>query len=323
MTVIEGLGWTYVAATWLWLALRVFWFDAHWLPALLNDGALYLFTPLPLFLTYAIWQQKYALLLALGAPSAAFLILFGARFLPRAPLRLEPTRARYLVMSFNMHYANWNLDAFAQTTRQFAPVLVGLQEVSAPNRAFIETALADMYPYRVYQPIRERHAVALLSRYPLSRVEFLSPDLERGLRATAQLPDIQVTIIVAHLAPPNMLNYPLNQFTTLARSRLARRRAEAVLLRQLGAREADPAILLCDGNMSATSRTYQIIATSWRDSFVERGWGLGHTLKVFSPIPLQRYDYIWHNDRWRVSKFRIARDSGSDHLPVLATLHES
>lgn len=318
--VVEALGWIYVGAFTVWLLLRVFWFDAHWLLALVNDSALYLFAPLLFFIPYVLWRQNYALLGALCVPGAVFLMFYGARFLPRAPANENDAPRSFRVTSFNMHYDNWNHDAFVRNIRAVQADIVGLQEVSEPNRALIETRLADVYPYRVYQPIREQHAVALLSRYPIANVEFLTPTIERGLRATVQLPDIHVTVIVAHLAPPNMLTYPLRQFASLARSRFETRRAETALLRHISAMENAPAILLCDGNMSDMSKTYQTLATSWRDSFIERGWGLGHTLKIFLPVPLQRYDYIWHSAALRGSQFRIGSDCGSDHLPVTADL---
>lgn len=320
--VVDALGWLYIGAFGAWLVARVFWFDAHWLLALVNDSALYLFAPLLCFLPYALWRQNYALLCALFVPGAVFLMFYGARFLPRAVSNKNAAPRAFRVTSFNMHYDNWNHDAFVRNIRAVQADIVGLQEVSEPNRALIETRLADLYPYRVYQPIREQHAVALLSRYPIATVEFLTPTIERGLRATVQLPDLNVAVIVAHLAPPNMLTYPLRQFVPLARSRFETRRAETELLRQIGAAENAPAVLLCDGNMSDTSKTYQALAASWRDSFSERGWGLGHTLKIFLPVPLQRYDYVWHNDALRASQFCIGSDCGSDHLPVTATLYQ-
>lgn len=323
MTVVEGFGWAYLIAFAIWLVLRVFWFDTHWLLALLNDSTLYWFAPLLVFLPYAALRQNYALLLALLVPCVVFLIFYGARFLPRAPANEPAAHTDFRVMSFNMHYGNWNHDAFAQTILNAQPEIVGLQEVSPENRKVIEARLAQQYPHRVFQAINEKHAVALLSRYPFTNVEFLTPTIERGLRATVQLPGANVTIIVAHLAPPNMLTYPLTQFVPLARNRFETRRAETELLQRIGATESDPAVLLCDCNLSDTSKTYRTLAVTWRDSFRERGWGLGHTLKFFLPVPLQRYDYVWHNDALRVSNFHIGPDGGSDHLPVMAILHPS
>ncbi len=318
----EGFGWAYLIAFAVWLVLRIFWFDAHWLLALLNDSTLYWFAPLLVFLPYAALQQNYALLLALLVPCVVFLSFYGARFLPRAPTNKSAALNGFRAMSFNMHYGNWNHDAFAQTILNAQPEIVGLQEVSAENRKVIEARLARQYPYRVYQPVAETHAVALLSRYPISNVEYL-PAIERALCATIHLPSNNVRVIVAHLAPPNMLTYPLAQFVPLARNRFETRRAETEFLQRLGATATDPALLLCDCNMSDTSKSYQTLAASWRDSFRERGWGLGHTLKFFLPVPLQRYDYVWHNDALRVSHFQIGPDGGSDHLPVIALLHLS
>lgn len=322
MSTVEVCSWAYVALFVIWLALRVFWFDTHWLTALLNDSALYIFAPLLVLLPYAVWQQRFALLLALLVPCAVLLYLYGARFVPRGQASQSPARREFRVMSFNMHHENWNHTAFVRAIQSEQPDIVGLQEVSEENRALIEAQLAHRYPHRVYQPVAETHAVALLSRFPLSNVEFLAPVIERGIRATVQLPESNLTVIVAHLAPPNMLTYPLPQMVPLARRRFETRRAEVAFLQHDGAAETDPAVILCDCNLGDTSKTYQTLASQWRDSFLERGWGLGHTLKIFLPVPLQRYDYIWHNDALRVSQFRIGADGGSDHLPITAILHQ-
>ncbi|MDL1897377.1 hypothetical protein FBQ82_14015 [Anaerolineae bacterium CFX7] len=311
--------WLYVAAFLVWLTFRVVWFDAHWFLALLDDNALFGFAPLPFLLAYALWQREYALTLALLIPCLAFIKMYGARFWPRRQARRP--RAAFRVTSFNMHYQNWDHDAFVRALETAQPDLVGLQEVSAANRALIETRLAKQFPYRIYQPIVETHAVALLSRYPLDEIEFLTPTVERGLRATAHLPDGALTVLVVHLAPPNMLTYPLAEFTTLARARFETRRAETAMLRALGVATPAPAVLLGDCNLSDTSKTYQTLASTWRDSFRERGWGLGLTLKIFLPFPLLRYDYIWHNAALGAADFHIGADGGSDHLPVSAALY--
>ena len=198
------LAWAYVSALLIWLALRVFWFDAHWTLALINDNTLYLFAPLLLLFPFAFAQHDYVLFCALMLPGAGFVFFYGARFVPKIQANAPAPNNAFSVTSFNMHFENWDRDAFVKTILASDAALVGLQEVSDENRVFIEERLGSTFPFRVYQPISEVHAVALLSRYPLSDIEILSPPMERGLRAAAHLPGGIVNVIVAHLAPPNM-----------------------------------------------------------------------------------------------------------------------
>jgi vancomycin resistance protein VanJ len=271
-------------------------------------------------LPLALLQQKHALLLGLSVPCIVFLILYGARFLPKAEAAEIGNAPALTVMSFNMHYENWNHDAFVQSIRDAKPDIVGIQEVSPTNREMIEARLGEKYPYRVFQPVQEMHAVALLSRFPISRVEYLEPAMKRGLRATVQLSDKTLDVVVAHLAPPNMITYPITRFVPIAQQRYTSRRAEAALLDEIGRSHSRPSILLCDCNMSDASATYQSIASAWRDSFVERGWGLGPTLRFIAPFPIQRYDYVWHTDEIHIHSVRVGTDGGSDHLPVIAKI---
>ena len=57
------------------------------------------------------------------------------------------------------------------------------------------------------------------------------------------------------------------------------------------------------------------------DSFRETGWGFGHTLHpAFSPVPLQRVDYVWHSDEFVATQAFVGQRGGSDHLPFVAKL---
>ena len=72
--------------------------------------------------------------------------------------------------------------------------------------------------------------------------------------------------------------------------------------------------------MTNTSETYVCLHTVIGDSFQERGWGFGNTLRVDSvPVPVQRVDYIWYTNELSAVDAAIGLDGGSDHLPMVAT----
>jgi endonuclease/exonuclease/phosphatase (EEP) superfamily protein YafD len=80
-----------------------------------------------------------------------------------------------------------------------------------------------------------------------------------------------------------------------------------------------------------------MLRTGLKDAFVEGGIERGHTLpKRIGPwkrllalnrllsrlplLPMVRVDYIWFTDPLQCERAWVGQDTGSDHLPVLATL---
>jgi endonuclease/exonuclease/phosphatase family metal-dependent hydrolase len=91
--------------------------------------------------------------------------------------------------------------------------------------------------------------------------------------------------------------------------------------------EPYPYIVAGDFNTSASSATYQRLATVMHDSFREAGSGLGESWPVSASRglpalvpPLIRIDYIWHSDHFRAITAQRGPRLTSDHLPVQATL---
>jgi endonuclease/exonuclease/phosphatase (EEP) superfamily protein YafD len=83
----------------------------------------------------------------------------------------------------------------------------------------------------------------------------------------------------------------------------------------------EPALLLCDCNLTDTSQAYAQLAAFLVDSFREAGWGFGHSSFGRRPPFLgQRLDYIWHSDRLTAIEARVGPDGGSDHRPVVVKL---
>lgn len=316
------VGWSYIGSMLAWFGLRLAFFDGPWWLALLNSLAFYLFLPLVVLLPLALGQRRWGLLFGLIAPCAIFVVLFGPLLLPsfKTPLPVGNGPA-IKIMSFNVLWSNHDYPKIAAMIRAAQPDVIGLQEVRPADVTAIADALDRAYPYHAFHPVDTFHTVGLLSRFPIETLTILpNPPLERGIQAVVRFQDRPLNILVVHLAPNNMPLQPLSEFVAVTKERYAQRAAEVAYLEQLLRVRTMPTIILCDCNMTDTSETYARLHAVVGDSFQERGWGLGHTLRVASvPFAVQRVDYIWHTNELSTVDALIGPDGGSDHLPMIAT----
>jgi endonuclease/exonuclease/phosphatase (EEP) superfamily protein YafD len=99
--------------------------------------------------------------------------------------------------------------------------------------------------------------------------------------------------------------------------------------------EAGPLIVGGDANATPLNTAYRIITRNMKDSWLEAGFGLGHTFPgsvaqgssrprlagISVPKWLMRIDYIFHSSHWRaISAHTAAFDGVSDHRGVVVTL---
>jgi endonuclease/exonuclease/phosphatase (EEP) superfamily protein YafD len=161
-----------------------------------------------------------------------------------------------------------------------------------------------------------------MSRFPIERVErFPLPPLDFALHAVLRVDGARLHVFVVHLSPNGLGRNPVDQYIRLAKQRFAQRAAEVARLEQALRALHEPALLLCDCNLTDTSQAYAHLATFMSDSFREAGWGFGHS--SFSrrpPFQAQRLDYVWHSDQVIALEAAVGPDGGSDHRPVVARL---
>jgi vancomycin resistance protein VanJ len=323
-SLLDMLGGIYIGGMIVWFGLRLLFFDSFWWLALLNTLAFYLFLPLVVLLPLALWRRHCGLLFGLIAPCAMFAALFDPLLLPafKTPLRLGNGPA-IKIMTFNVLWSNHDYPTIAAMIRAGQPDVIGLQEVRPADITALAAALGGQYPYHVVHPADSFHTVGLLSRFPIeSLITLPNPPLERGIQAIVRVRDRLLSILVVHLAPNNMPLQPLSEFVAVTKERYAQRAAEVEYLEQSIRARTLPTIVMCDCNMTDTSETYARLHSVIGDSFQERGWGFGNTLRVGSvPLSVQRVDYIWHTNELSAVDAYVGLDGGSDHLPMVATFH--
>lgn len=329
---LNGLAGFYLFFLFVWLGLRLLWFDRLWWLALLNTGAFFLLLPLVLALPWCVWQRRWALLAGFGIPLAIALHWYLPLFIPAlpfSPLRLSAPAAAQdgaslKLMSFNVLWSNQDYDAIAQVIRAENPDIIGFQELRPEHLPQLQARLGDRYPYSAVHPQPDYHTVGSLSRLPIEQMEtFANPPMERGLKLRLRLgnaPDSGPLMVwVTHLAPSNLFSFGPRHWVAIARDRFAQRMTQVDEL-ATAFQSPVPLVMLCDCNMTQTSQTYINLARVLRDSFWEVGWGFGHTFVGSGRLPLQRIDYIWHSSNLRAIEAHVVAGGGSDHLPVVATV---
>lgn len=213
--------------------------------------------------------------------------------------------------------------------RESTADLVGLQELSDDQASAISDQLKDEYPHQVMHP-GGFAGKAILSRYPIKASEQLHLSTVRpDLQARIDIEGIDLTFIVAHPPPPRPywkgLRFDLQTWKQI------------ITLANLAVEQA-PAVLAGDFNMADWWGEYAYLRNmGLKDAYSEAGTDRGHTLpkrigpwkrllslnQLLSSLPLLpfvRVDYIWYTEPIACEQAWVGKDTGSDHLPVLARI---
>jgi vancomycin resistance protein VanJ len=316
---ISRPGWIYVALIGLWLLLRALFFDQIWWLALLNSFAIYMFVPLPALLLAGLWHRRWALVCGLAIPAAAFLALFGTLVLPK-PTTAQIGDASVTAMTFNVLTSNRDTGALVKAVRAAQPDILGMQELTPAKRTALRAGLSDQMPYHTFDGTASFGNVGLMTRFPIESVQPITlPTGQPALHAQLSVNGRQLHVFVAHLTPNHLFKNPSIDLATATSDAFARRSAEIAFLHEQLRGLNEPALLLCDCNLTDTSQAHADLATFLTDSFREAGWGLRNTSDATS-FPLQRIDYVWHSAGLAAIATDLGQAGGSDHLPVIVRL---
>lgn len=301
-----------------WALLRVLFLDRWWWLFLLNVFGIYLFMPLPLAVIVAWWTRRRLLwvgwILALLAGAA----LFGPFYLPSVQ-KVEVNGPKLKVMTYNVLGYNTDPQPVLDTIREVDADLIAIQELNGPVAEALYGELAEVYPYRVFNPQSGVTGMGVLSRYPITPTAELLPG--RWVHTTPQLmtmdfEGISVTVVHAHpfhthFSSPGAM-----------RESVETRNAQAQAIADFVALQSDPVLAPGDFNSPLHTTAYKHLNKNLVDAWRQRGLGFGHTWPGTFPLRwLIRIDHIFHSADWRTLTVEVGPwDGVSDHRPVVATL---
>jgi endonuclease/exonuclease/phosphatase (EEP) superfamily protein YafD len=308
------------------LVLR-FAFGERWIVSSVVTMSLqFLLMPSLILFPICLLARRWGTALLLFPSFAAFLLVYAVFFLPRSS-PVSPDAPRIRLLTYNMHAERNLLVPMADLIRSSGADVVAMQEFSPEAAQFIDSALADVYPYRALHPVSSPyHGRGILSRYPIQSdkawpEEYPIPVRLQQVKILAQG---QRVIIYNMHAPPS---YPI-----FGQGLDFRPRGQQISdLLTLASSDAGAVILMGDFNTLDLDENYAQITAQYQDAYREMGWGLGFTNPDWSwensregPSfipPYQRVDYVFYRGPLAAMQARVWPTSGgSDHRPVYVEL---
>ncbi|GAA1886575.1 endonuclease/exonuclease/phosphatase family protein [Streptantibioticus ferralitis] len=256
----------------------------------------------PVLLAVALVRRSATALVALLVPALVWLNLFGGLLTDKSS-----GGGNLTVVSHNVNADNPNPAATAKDIAGSGADIVALEELTGRALPVYERGLAGTYRYHAVEG-----TVALWSKYPLSGTQPVNIRLGwvRALRTTVATPRGAVAVYVAHM--PSVRVRLDSGFTA------GQRDHSAVALGDAIAQEpVRRVILLGDLNGTMNDRSLSPITAQMRSAQGAAGDGFGFSWPASSPMA--RIDQIMVKGI-EPTRSWVLRNTGSDHLPVAATL---
>ncbi len=217
------------------------------------------------------------------------------------------------VMSYNVWRENLNIPGIAEVIRNQKPDLILLQEIHIDKLRTLITELDDLYPNETYVTFEERKLQAMISLFPLKRVD-AGHEKGRAQKAIVSTPNGPITVLNVHAYRGGWQRRHKQMITLITDDIYG---------------DSNPLILGGDFNTTDQSQTYRLFGPMLKNAHWQVGWGFGFTyptsdgklLRKFPLPPLVRIDHIFHSKHFITQKASTLLDSGgSDHFPVIAEL---
>ncbi|MFF7458630.1 endonuclease/exonuclease/phosphatase family protein [Kitasatospora sp. NPDC008115] len=210
------------------------------------------------------------------------------------------------VVSHNVNEDNPDPRRTAHALAGSGADVVAVEELATRAQETYRHELAATYAHS-----QVHGGIGLWSKYPLQDVETVDiMPWTRALRATVLTPKGPVALYTAHLASVRVR--PDAGFTTAARNEAAAKLAAAVRSEPLAR-----IVVLGDLNGSFDDTALHTLTGPLRSAQQEAGDGFGFTWPA--PLPVVRIDHILVKGITARSAWTLP-DTGSDHLPVAASL---
>nr|BFD89253.1 endonuclease/exonuclease/phosphatase family protein [Kitasatospora sp. Xyl93] len=232
-------------------------------------------------------------------------LVWSVLFVP-AVLDKRADGGDFTIVSHNVNEDNPDPARTARALAGSGADVVAVEELASRAQETFRRELAATYPYS-----QVRGGIGLWSKYPLQSVEPVEiMPWTRAIRATVQTPKGPIALYTAHLAS---VRVRLDAgFTTIDRNDAAAKLAAAVRSEPLAR-----IVVVGDLNGSFDDSALRTLTGPLRSAQQEAGDGFGFTWPA--SFPVVRIDQILLKGITARSAWTLP-DTGSDHLPVAASL---
>ena len=239
------------------------------------------------------------------------------RYLPGAPLEVPSSAARsseagrIALLTTNVLQDCRDSGSLLQIIDDADPDLILAVETDEWWCARLSDALRTRYPYGLTYPLSNGYGMALFSRLELMQptIRFLVDDAIPSVKTGVRLKSGAVIDLYGlHPQPPAPLQDSTERDIELVRV--------GVEIKSSGR----PSVVLGDLNDVAWSPTTEEFARAGDLRDPRRGRGFFNTYPAHLPGLRYPLDYVFHTKHFSVSRMRVLPRTGSDHLPLTATL---
>lgn len=264
-----------------------------------------LFSFLVFFLVFIISNKQYRLyLIFVFFLVLSYTIFISLAFNPSLKYSVLDNNKTLKLMQFNLNFRNTQIEKFSAFIAKEKVEVITLQEVTSKHKAFLET-LKIAYPYQAHCKFGGVGDIAILSVYPFAKDKGECVKGEGLLWKQVLVKDKAINIASVHLHWP----FPYKQEIQVKKL--------VNILKQAN----KPMILAGDFNAVSWSHSVQQIAKASQTECIA---GLRWTLNLKKLPILPRFklpiDHILISKEIEVINIKVAKDLGSDHLPLLTTL---
>ena len=323
------LSWAYFGLLFGWGIANRLWGDGFWWLFLLNVFAIYLFAPSPLLILGGFYTRRKSVWIPALLACGWAIFLYGSLFLP--PSGPVPEGQSLTVMTYNVLGYNQRIEPVIESFRDSDADVIAIYELNLPLAAALRESLSDVYPHQILDPQQGVKGAGVISRFRLEPTGEKLPGKWMGEPQILKLDlnGTQITILHAHPFASKLSSPARMQQIIQARGQ------QAKTIQEYAQSHPGPLIVPMDLNATPQNSPYKIITRVLEDSWLEAGWGLGHTFPgadspgssrphlagIAVPMWLIRIDYIFHSRHFVATDARYGPwDGNSDHAPVMATL---
>lgn len=259
-------------------------------------------------------------------------LLLSACAIQRSAFDPVKTPNAIRIVTYNLNWGRDELPLYAPiptllAIKKTVGDIVLLQEITRTWRDYIELALNEEYPYRIYHFYPITGGMAVLSKYPLIDKQFILPTIgwHPAWIFDVQTPSGIISIANVHLSPAladfNSVGFlAYGVWTSPAKRRNEIRKIYALL------RTGQPIIIAGDFNEGGRGSAIRYLTRS----------GLNHSSSFLGPYQYTwrwrrgpwrlfgRYDHIFFTSDFSPHKVQVYYGGSSDHFPLsvdLSTKH--